>query len=256
MEEKIAENDALTAEHEARIAEHESRVDEHESRVAEQEARIDEKVERTAERDAGVAERDANRDERMAERDARIAERKALHDLNPEERRQQFMDRFANLSDERKQELQKRMDAMREHRAVMKERFADMTPEDRRAEIQKIHEKRQAEREIRQSMTAEERHAHIDELREKARELRETRVSPYDQMTLGSDTKDIVDLLRNYQQNVSSNRINSSVSWNHNKILFPPYPEIDQAAYDVADTVITALPVPEDILHYPELLYL
>ncbi len=63
------------------------------------------------------------------------------------------------------------------------------------------------------------------------------------------------DLLRNYQQSVSSNRINSSVSWNHNKILLP-YPEIDQAAYDVTDAVIAAQPVPEDILHYPELLYL
>ena len=126
------------------------------------------------------------------ERDARMEERKALHDLNREERKQHLMDRFEQLSDERRLALQERLDAMKEKRTAHKERFADMSPEERKDQIQKIREERRAEREARQNMTPEERQAYIDELRNKAREHRESRVSPYEQMGLGLDPTDIV----------------------------------------------------------------
>jgi len=72
------------------------------------------------------------------------------------------------------------------------DRLADMTTEERESEVQNIREERKAEREASKNMTTEERQAHINELRDNAREARESRVSPYEQMSMGLDTTEIV----------------------------------------------------------------
>ena len=81
---------------------------------------------------------------------------------------------------------------MNGERDSSRERFADMSSEERQTEIQQIREDRKAVREARQNMTDEERQADSDDRREKARESRANNVSIYQQMALGADNQDIV----------------------------------------------------------------
>ena len=109
------------------------------------------------------------------------------------------MDKYGDISDEEKHELQDRISAMKEKRASndgernsQREQFADMTTEERDAEIKQIREDRKAQRESQQNMTDDEKLAYLEEQRDRSREARANSVSLNQQIGIGADPQDIV----------------------------------------------------------------
>lgn len=113
------------------------------------------------------------------------------------EHRSQLIEKFSNFSEERKQKMQDRLDAMKEKRGVqnqntIKERFSGLTAQEKQAEIDKIREERKLERESQKNMTMEEKQASLAKLKEKMQERRESHVSPFEQMSLGFTPHDVM----------------------------------------------------------------
>lgn len=113
------------------------------------------------------------------------------------EQRSQLIEKFSNFSEDRKQKMQDRLDAMKEKRGVqnqntIKERFSGLTADERQAEIDKIREERKLEREAQQNMTMEEKLESLSKLKEKMQERRESHVSPLEQMSLGFTPNDVM----------------------------------------------------------------
>lgn len=144
----------------------------------------------------------ADHDDVAAEKakgDKAKGEHKAKVKQKLEEIKQKLKAKLDNASEDVKQKLREKLDSMKEKHESMKEkhdakkkRYAEMTPEEKKAEIKQIREDRKAERETRQNMTPEEKQAHNDTLREQARESRANNVSINQQMALGAEITDIV----------------------------------------------------------------
>jgi len=103
------------------------------------------------------------------------------------------------LSDTQKQALHSKLDAMKNNRGPARElgdtskaALANMNSTERYDAMQNIREERQTQHLDRANMTDKEREAHISQLMDNAREVRESRVSPYDQISMGLDTTEIV----------------------------------------------------------------
>ena len=115
------------------------------------------------------------------------------------EKKQKLLEKFGNFSDEKKQELKGKLAAMKEKRSITDEKnhamsvkFADMTDDEKKSEIEDIRENRRVEREARANMTDEEKQTHMEQIIQKAKESRANNVSINEQIGLGADVQDIV----------------------------------------------------------------
>ena len=151
---------------------------------------IDKKEKTVAKKEAAIEKKQNTVEKKQISKEKRQA--------NYTENKEKLKEKFANMPEERKQQFQEKIAAMKEKRALMnhtdnsmKERFSDMTPEDRKVVIQKIHEERKAERDARNNMSAEEKQALLEEHIAAMKEKRENYVSPRDQVGLGLAPEDI-----------------------------------------------------------------
>jgi len=160
---------------------------------------IDKKVATQGKIDASEDRKDTSIDKKVATQGKIDAseDRKDQRRANFDAIKVKLSEKFSSMSEDKKQKLQDKMDAMKEKRLLMKEKMdalkdrrTTMTIEEKESEIQKIREEQKAKRDARQNMTVEQRLAHIDELREKMQER--TSVSPYNQIALGLNAEDII----------------------------------------------------------------
>ncbi len=162
-----------------------------------------EKKQDTVKKEAAVEKKQNTIEKKQAIEKKEAIEKKQISEekrhANNIQHKEKLKEKFANISDERKQQFHKKIAAMKEKRALMndkhdfmKDRFSDMTPEDRRVVIQKIHEERKAERDARNNMSADEKQALLKERIATMKEKRENYVSPRDQVGLGLAPEDIM----------------------------------------------------------------
>ena len=151
---------------------------------------------------AAKKETSTQKKETSIEKKSSTAEKKQIskeqYRANNKEQKTQLKERFANMPDEIKRSLQKKIDAMKEKHDSNTQKsnqhpdFADWSKKDKQAKLQEIRDNISAKRELYQNMTTVDKLA-LDEQRiEKMKEKRETYVSPRDQVSLGLEPSEII----------------------------------------------------------------